>query len=470
MTLALLLLLACQEDVYIRRIDKVRYLEATQLCKEAEAKLESEPAASIEKLTRIIQDPAVTEVECNLRIQQSDIYGPPYLFLPYQYRARAKLALAKKTAAVPERKQLVEEAVRDLKFSASRKVTASARLLETAEAELARLARSEPAPAPDVGGPRIRAAWQEQLAARKFRTARLVLEREGAALPESERAGLVAETEQACRAWVTEQMSRFRRNWAAAASIADLQAMTPSEFEVAFALPDPQEVLVAHPSFDWARTHLGALRDARSRKASMARLLAMAEGAARLEEGAENPWFALAEGLAFQDARAVVEKRTVDGADAPRAVREPLLAEARAAVAAWKEFAGRLDPRRYAPAADHLRALEAILDRSPRDLAELDSEDLHACFDGFPVEDRLRAEEEKLRARQSQGGITRESRQKLATLIVAAKSLRLFLEGASDGHVKLAVRDDLERLSRLGGATDPDRFGPRIRKVFDSLR
>ena len=102
MTLALVLLLACQEDVYIRKIDKVRYIEAAASCREAEAKLESEETFAIEKLTRILSDSAITEVECNLRIQVSDIYGPPYLFLPYQYRARARMSLAAKTPDVLE--------------------------------------------------------------------------------------------------------------------------------------------------------------------------------------------------------------------------------------------------------------------------------------------------------------------------------------------------------------------------------
>ena len=93
-----LLLLMCQEDVYIRKIDKARYIEAVQNCKDAESKIESDETLAIDKLTRILLDPALTEVECNLRIQTSDIYGPPYLFLPYQYRARARMSLANKTA------------------------------------------------------------------------------------------------------------------------------------------------------------------------------------------------------------------------------------------------------------------------------------------------------------------------------------------------------------------------------------
>jgi hypothetical protein len=474
MMLALVLSLACQEDVYIRRIDKVRYLEATQLCKEGEAKIDSDPAGAIERFTRILQDPALTELECSMRIQQSDIYGPPYLFLPYQYRARARLAMAGKSANPAERKQLLEGAVADLKASVERKVPSSAKLLTAADAELTKLSKPAPAnPPADSTTAKLRTSWQELIAERKFKAARQLIDRDGAGLSETERASLVADTDQACRAFLVDRMARFRKSWSAAAALDDLQALTSSEFELAFALPEEQDLTVAHPTVEWARAHLEALRHARSKQPSLPALLAMAEGAARLEEDADNPWYKLAEGLAFQVARRDVEKRLADGVDAPRAVRAPLLEEAAATVAAWKRFEGRLDAevrKRTTAAADHLKALDALLATKPRDLAELDGEDLKSCFDGFPVEPRLLAEEEKFRKRDAEGGITRESRQKLATLIVAAKSLRLFLTGSSDDAVREAVREDLARLSRVGGAVDPDRFGPRIRKVFDSLR
>ena len=472
--LAALLLVLCQEDVYIRKIDKVRYLEAVQACKEAESKLESDEATAIEKLTRILQDPGLTEVECNLRIQSTDIYGPPYLYFPYQYRARARLSLAKKTSAPAERKLLVEDAIRDLKVSVGKKVSSSQKYLDGAQAELARLAQpAPPAPAPDAAGAAIRARWSQHLADRKFKTARALLESEGAALPEADRTALLADTQQACRSWLTEQMRVFRRSWTGAAGLADLQALTRDEFETAFALPDPREIVAPHPAYDWARVHLETLRAVRSDKGTLQSLLTMAEGAARLEEGSENPWFKLAEGLAFQTALRDLEQRITECADAPRARRDVLLGEAQAATNAWTAFLGRLDPtfRQRTEFLDrHTRSLTAVTDRKPRDVAEVDLEDLRSCFEGFPVADRLLAAEQKFSAREAEGGITRESRQKLLTLIVAARSIRLMIEGKTEDQVRQAARGELEKLSRVGGAVDPDRFGPRVRKIYDSLR
>jgi len=474
MTFAALLLLFCQEDVYIRKIDKVRYIEAVQACKEAEAKLESDEAAAIDKLTRIIQDPNLAEVECTLRIQQSDIYGPPYAYLPYQYRARARLSLVKKTAAPADKKQLLEDAVRDLKFSVGRKVASSQKLLDAAQAELGRLAApAVPAPpAPENSAARIRAQLSPLLGERKFKSARALIDGD-ASLPEADRAALVAEIQQTCRAFLTEHMRGFRRNWTGVSALADLQAMTRDEFDVAFALPEAREIVVPHPAYDWARSHLETLRGAGAGKSALAPLLAMAEDAARLEEGAENPWFKLAEGLAFQWAQRDLDQRIRESLEAPRARRDVLLGEATAAMTAWTAFVGRLDPafRKRSDALDgHTRTLTGLLDRKPRDLSEVELEDLRSCFEAFPVEDRLLAMEEKLGAWETQGGLTRESRQKLGTLLVASRSFRMFLAGKTEDQVRQALRGDLEKLSKVGGASDPDRFGPRIRKIFDPLR
>lgn len=82
----------------------------------------------------------------------------------------------------------------------------------------------------------------------------------------------------------------------------------------------------------------------------------------------------------------------------------------------------------------------------------------------------MQALESKLRQIESGGGLAIESRQKLYTLLVAARAIRLFLEGKSDADVLGSLREDLQQLQRAGGAVDPDRFGPRVRKVYDALR
>jgi hypothetical protein len=195
----------------------------------------------------------------------------------------------------------------------------------------------------------------------------------------------------------------------------------------------------------------------------------MAADAAALDEGTENPWFRMAETLAWQDARAQLEKRIAEAINAPRAAREAALAGGQSVVTAWKDFHARF--KRYPILDEHDRAIDAAWAKRPQELAELEKGDLfRACFDGPEVETKLQDLEQRLRAMETSSVATRESRQRLYTLLVAARSVRMFLSGRPVEEVVRATRDDLDKLAACGGATDPDKYGPRVRKVFDSLR
>ena len=112
----------------------------------------------------------------------------------------------------------------------------------------------------------------------------------------------------------------------------------------------------------------------------------------------------------------------------------------------------------------------ALADRLPHEAAGLEKEDLRGCFEKFPPESELSDLEARLRTIESGGGLTRESRQRLYTLLVAARATRLLLEGQTEEEAGRSVRPDLENLRRFGGAVDPDCFGPRVRRIYDSLR
>jgi len=264
-------------------------------------------------------------------------------------------------------------------------------------------------------------------------------------------------------------MIRFRRNLAQVPTLSDLRAMTKSEFEITFSLPAPQEIVVDYPPYDWARTHLPTLQEAWANKGPVPKLQAMAAAAAELDEGTENPWFRMAEALAWQDVRAELEKRVTEAINAPRASREAALASGQSVVISWKSFHARF--KRYPILDEHDRAIDAAWENRPRDLAELEKGDLvRACFDGPEVETKLENLELRLRALETSTVATRESRQRLYTLLVAARSVRMFLSGKAVDEVVRATRDDLDKLAACGGATEPDKYGPRVRKVFDSLR
>lgn len=479
MTLALLLFLSLQDSEYVQKLDKVKYNLATRNCKEAERKLDSEESVAIERLNRIIEDPDLTKKECNLCIQQTDQYDPPYAFFPYQYRARARLSLAAKTKSPAEKKGYLDEAVRDLQESIKRNVKSSVAYLDAAQAELKLLAETAktptPPPAADPGpsAASLRVRQNQLLVENRYKSARTLIDQEGKGLSAQDRADLVAQADRACRNFLTEEMRQFRGRLLRVTSVADLRTMTKDEFDVTFDLPASAEIAAAHPAYDWARKHLELYRDVWSGRKPGSALLAAAEDAARVEEAGENPWLRISEGLGFQDLHGEVELRITECADAPKARRVVLAGEIQARLATWTGFVDRLGPdvlKRAAWIDEHSKSLRALAERQPRELVELDREDLRGCFQRFPVEPELLAFEEKLRKMESDGGLARESRQQLYTLLVAARAWRLFLEGKSDGEVSKAVRDDLERLGRVGGCADPDRFGPRLRKVYDSLR
>jgi hypothetical protein len=468
------LLFACQQDVDIPRLEKQEYFEATQVCKELESRVESDEAVVIDRITAILNNPKITQVECRLRIQLlADKYTQPYLFVPYQLRGRAEWSLALKTPNPVVRKQLLQDAVRDLKMSVAKGIESSRAPLAAAEKEIERLAASTPDASLPRSASALRAAWAERVGEKKYRTARVFVDRDCGALPEKDRADLAAETERACHSYLTEQMMRYRRNLSGIAGLSELRSMTRNEFETLFALPSAEEIILAYGPYDWARAHQESLRQVWASQGSPTALLPMAADAAKLDDRGENPWFRTIEFLAFQDLRPAVERRIAECADAPREKRSRLQTEAQGLLASWKTFVDGLHPAfraRQPIVEEHSRALTAALDRMPRDLAELDQDDLGSCFEGVQVEARLLAKEDQLRRLESQGGLTIESRRNLYTLLVAARALRLFLSGKTQEEVEQASREELQKLRQAGGAVQPDRFGPRMRKVFDSLR
>jgi hypothetical protein len=476
LTTALMLLLACQDNEYVQKLDKVKYNLAVRSCREAERKLDSEETAAIERLTRIIEDPELLKKECSLYIQQTDQYDPPYAFLPYQFRARARISLAGRAKTDADKKLQLEEAVKDLEESLKRNVKSSAAYLDAAKAELRRIAAAPPPPvpaAPVEPTPSLRARQAKLIAENRFKSARLLVDREGAELSAAEREDRAGRAERACANFLTEELRHFRGRLLAIAGIADLRAMTKTEADVTFELPPPAEIAIVHPAFEWARKATEVFRDVGAGRKPGSALLPVATAAAGLEEGGGNPWLKICATLAFQDLQGEVERRVSECAEAPKARRDLLVAELQSLVRTWSDFAGGLDPalRKSAPWIDaNATLLAAPLARLPRELVDLDREDLRGCFERFPVEPELQALEERLRKIAAGGGLARESRQKLYTLLVAARATRLFLEGKGEAEVSQGIREDLENLGHVGGAVDPDRYGPRVRKVYDSLR
>jgi hypothetical protein len=471
------LVLALQDTQLISKLDKFDYLDAIRDYAKAEKQVESEEPVAIAELSRILESRKIERKECYLKIQRGDQYDPPYLFVPFQCRGRARLSLAGKTAAPGEKRALLEAAVGDFEESLKRGVKSSSSYVETARAELKKLSSAaEPgnkAAAPEKALAELRLQRLALVGERKFKSARLLIDRDGASLPEGERKDLLAQTDQECQKYLTQEMGRFRKRLAELSNVAELQALSKDEFDVLVGLPPAAEIPIPHILYDWACRHLDTFRSVWSRKRPPEALLGAASEVSRIEEGSDYPWFKAIESLVFQELKGRLARQVGSSADAARAEREVLRGEIESMLGSWRDFVQDLEPafrKRNPYLEERSRALDLLVGKLPRDLSEIDAEDLHSCFERFPVEPQLAAAEERLRKLAEQGGWTVESRRRLYTLQVAARSFRMFLLGKTEGEVALSVRDELEKLSHVGGPLEPGRFGPRIKKVFDSLR
>src|SRR5262245_4510438 len=137
--IALLSLLVPQEARTATRQEKNEYNAAVAKCREGESMIDSDPQGAVERLSEVITNSKIRLIEVTLKIEQRPAeYSEPYNFLPYQFRARARMNLAKK--ATPENAQkLVAAAIEDFQDSVKRGVGPSAEMLKGAEGVLAKL-------------------------------------------------------------------------------------------------------------------------------------------------------------------------------------------------------------------------------------------------------------------------------------------------------------------------------------------
>src|SRR5947207_2108339 len=175
--LAMLILLP-QDTRTVTRQEKTEYNAAVAKCREAEAMLESDPQGAVERLSEITGNARLRLIECMIKIEQRPAeYSDPYAFLPYQYRGRARMNLAKK--AGPENAQrLVAGAIEDFQESFKRNVGPSGDLLRNAEAVLAKLKLDVTKP-PDTAKAdpvlKFREKWDPLMVQGRYKAAKAVV-------------------------------------------------------------------------------------------------------------------------------------------------------------------------------------------------------------------------------------------------------------------------------------------------------
>ena len=468
------LLFLPQDNKTAVRQEKTEYNAAVAKCREAEAMIDSDPQAAVERLTEIIQNSRLKLIEVNLRIEQRPAeYSDPYAFLPYQYRGRAKMNLAKK--ATPENAQkLVTSALDDFQDSEKRGVAPSADFRKSAETVLAKLKADVTKP-PDKADPvvKFREKWDPLMVQGRYKAAKAVVTSDGADLTEEQRKQFLENTDKACRSVLINWVSDFRPRFISAMG-AGLDQKTGDEFNELFNLPAPDELIVSHPAVDWVRQHLPAFKDVQSQKLAPPGLAAAAASSVPLEDTGVNPWFRATEGVVFQSLKGAISAEVEKAQNAAKADREKARAQADALLAQWKAFAGKLDPKfidRHKFVQDHENQLGRLFDGFPADLAEIDKIKIEAAFTTDAPDAELGKIDGSLAALESRPNLTRESRQRIYTARITVAALR----GLFNGKTEEAVAGELaalgQKLREAGGPEgDVKKYGPRVEKVFAQLR
>lgn len=465
-------LAAAQQDQTVFRTEKGEYPQAIRECQAAEGLLESDPRGAIEKLDAILANPRIRKVECRIRIEERPAeYSPWTLFLPYQFRGRARMNLAKKSEREAAEK-LLAGAAEDFQKSLDAGVKSSEEYLKAAKEELQRV-RLADASAPADPLTRFAPGFQQLLRLNKFKAARDYVDAEGRELTDAQRKAFVEECARRSALFAGEQVEDFRRRLARLTSLRDLQEMAEAAFAGLFEFPPAEQFMEPDPVMAWGRAHAAAFAEVRSGRAGGEALLPAAAAAAGLVSEGANPWFSIVENLAFQGVRDGVRSAAEKARDADRAGREALRARAEGLLKPWREFAAAVEakhPKRAEAVKRHSEELAEALKGFPVELEELDRVDLEACFaDPAPLA-KLKEQEVALQALEAGKVVSLESRRKLYAAIVTAAALRLLAEGRSEAEAAQSLQAYGAPLKAAGALpADAARFGPRVQKVFQEL-
>jgi hypothetical protein len=493
MTAATLLLLLCQQDRTVQRTEKAEYYLAKKRCEEGEALIDSDPKTAIEKFDEVINNSRIRWIECRLRIEERPSeYTPWYAFLPYQYRGRAKINLARKSdpevavkllagaAADLQRSQkegVVEGSLKEGVKSSEDFLKAAKADLDAAEAKIKAAAASSKSSDPSLPEPAIvkfRPSFQRLLDDSRFKSARDSVDTAGKDLTEAEKKRFREDADVACRTFLDEQALKFRRRLTSEVrSLSDLQSLSSRELEAIFAVPKPEELFVSHPAIEWARSSLPAFEGVRSRKSAAATLLPATALAVALEPDGENQWFGTAEVVAFQGIRDAVQACVSRARDALQPVRDAEKAQAAALVKLWTDFETKLEANfreAHPVVGSHGKEISLLPGGFPVDLAEVDRADLDACFAAPSPEAAFAQLEQSLKSLESGKTLTRESRRKLYHFLFTAAALRALCEGKTEEDAADRASVYGEKLSAAGGAIETKKYGPRMEAVFAKLR
>lgn len=319
----------------------------------------------------------------------------------------------------------------------------------------------------------FRPGWKNLIDDHKYKAALAYIDAHKAEIGEVNEKTFIDDTNREGKNYIVNVLTRFRRTLQELKSQKDLAAMKADEFAAAFTIPPPDEQVHTPPAYEWARASSPAFEDFRTRKPSGEGLMkALGESAALpADDDGEYRWFEAMESLLFTSMGDAVRTDVEKSQDAPKAAREQAKSRVDALHAKWTLMYESIDKnfKLRSRVADHDLELGKLAAGVPKDLTDLDKIDLSACMASGSPEAELQKAERDLKVLEGRAGITRESRQRLYTLIVTAAALRGFLQGKEESEVVAEVKAYGEKLAKVGGPTDTRAFGARVQSVFDAL-
>jgi len=320
----------------------------------------------------------------------------------------------------------------------------------------------------------FRPGWKTLIDDHKYKAALEYIAAHKEEIGEANEKTFTDDTNRECKSYVTNQLSRLRRSIQEARSQKDVAAMKSDEFQSAFAVPPPDELTYTSPAYDWARTYAASFEDFRSRKPSGEGLLKPTAESAKLpaDDDGDYRWFDAMETLSFAAVSETIRAEVEKSQEAPRNARDESKSRAENLHAQWTLMYQALDAG-YKPrvrVGEHDLALGKLREGFPKDLPELEKVDIAGCLSAGSPETELQKTERSLKSLDGRSGVTRESRQRLYTMIITVVTLKSFLQGKEEAEVVADLKGYAESLRKAGGpTTDARAYGARVQGVFDAL-
>lgn len=319
----------------------------------------------------------------------------------------------------------------------------------------------------------FRPGWKNLIDDHKYKAALAYIDAHKEEIGETNEKTFIEDTQRECRNYVASVSARFRRSIQDLKSQKELAAMKSEEFAGAFQVPPPDELVSTSPVYEWARTYAVGFEDFRTRKPSGESLLKATSASAALpaDDDGENRWFETMEALVYRSFGDAIRSDVERSQDAPKADREEAQSRTEGLLKQWSGFVDGLPAgsRQRTQAAEHGTQLAKLREGYPKDLPELATIDVSAILAGNNPEGDLQKAERTLKNLDGRSGVSRESRQRLYSLIITVVSLRSFLQGREEGDVVADLKAYADPLKKLGGATDARAYGARVQSVFDTL-